>query len=291
MIALENATVSDVLSGVVRRLREAGVEDAPREARRILDAGAGITAEDLLRDPRRPMTPDARDRIDAIAARRAAGEPLSRIVGLRNFYGRDFVLGPETLDPRADTEIVVEAAIDRLRDRKLRNPAPRILDIGTGTGCIAITLCLEVDGVHGVALDISNAAVEIARRNAEAHGVSRKLDILAADGPALIEGPFDLVISNPPYIPSGDIGRLDANVRDHDPRRALDGGADGLAFYRAWIPEIARRFPAADVVFEVGAGQADGVAALLSRDFAGKIQMRRDLGGHVRCVAASPVNL
>lgn len=291
MTAPASATVTHLLAGTVKRLRAAGVEDAAREARRILEAAAGITAEDLLRDPGRTLPTETLDRIGEVAARRAVGEPLSRIVGFRNFYGRDFLIGQETLDPRPDTEVVVETAIAILTDIRKRNPNPRILDLGTGTGCIAITLLLEVGGVHGVATDISPEALEVARANARALAPSGRLDFVLADGPFAIEGPFDLVVSNPPYIPSGDIAALDENVRAFDPVRALDGGPDGLALYRAWIPDIERRFPSAAVVFEVGAGQAGEVSELLRAAHYGRgIVDRRDLGGHVRCVATASVN-
>lgn len=291
MMPAGTGAVSDLLAAIVQRLRAAGLDDAPRESRRILEAAAGITAEDQLRDPSRVLPVEDLDRIDQVVARRARGEPLSRILGRRNFYGRDFAIGPETLDPRPDTEVVVETAIELLRALARRNPAPRILDIGTGSGCIAITLCLEVDGVRGIATDISVETLETAATNAHALGVADRLGFQKADGPAAIAGPFDLVISNPPYIAHADIPTLDAVVRDHDPVRALDGGPDGLSFYRDWIPEIAARFPQAAMVLEVGAGQADEVARLLRQHAEGEIFFRRDLGGHERCVAAAPVNL
>lgn len=285
------------------RLKTAGFHNARQEARRLITQVLDLETSALIAAGDCPLSLAERARLTDAIDRRSAGEPLSRIVGHRAFFGRSFQIGPDTLDPRPDTECVVELALDLLDERARERQREdgqrlRILDIGTGTGCIAITLACERTSVGGVATDIAPGALAIAERNAQAHGVADRLTFVETSGCEGLTGPFDLVISNPPYIRSALINELEPEVSDHDPRRALDGGPDGLLFYRAWLPQIARIAPHAAVVLEVGcedpeagaAGEAAQVEALLKSHFSGRSIQKMDLSGHTRSVAISPVN-
>jgi release factor glutamine methyltransferase len=214
---------------------------------------------------------------------------VSRILGTRGFYGRDFEITPDVLDPRPETETLIDVMLDIVAEEGWHDRPVRICDIGTGSGAIIVTLLAELPGAHGVATDISAAALLVAHKNAHRHGVNHRLGLIHGRTLQGVTGPFDLVVSNPPYIPGAEIARLDPGVRAYDPVMALDGGPDGLAVYREIASEIRRFQPPPWLVLEVGAGQATDVAAL----FASKnpdsipisIRYRKDLGGHTRCVA------
>jgi release factor glutamine methyltransferase len=229
---------------------------------------------------------DEARRLDALADRRLAGEPVSRIVAEREFYGRPFTIGPASLDPRPDTETLVERALGFAGTRT----APvEILDLGTGSGAILVTLLAELPVARGTGTDVCIAALDVARRNALRHGVAERARFVSADWCQGLEGRFDLIVANPPYIPSGDLDGLSREVRDHDPLRALDGGPDGLDAYRA-IAAGAGPLLAPDglLALEIGAGQHGPVAEV----FAGHgwrpaptSAARRDLAGHIRVLA------
>jgi release factor glutamine methyltransferase len=224
-------------------------------------------------------------RFESFATRRLAGEPVMRILGEREFYGRPFHLGAATLVPRPETEALVDIGIELLANQK----APRLLDLGTGTGCIAISLLAELPHANAVAIDLSADAVDVARANAVLHGVADRLALRRGSWFEPLEPSerFDLIVSNPPYIESAEIGRLDIEVRVHDPLLALDGGPDGLAAYRS-IAQSAARFlvPAGALLFEIGWQQAEPVSDLLAAHGFGDIVVRRDLAGHERVVMA-----
>ena len=242
-------------------LRDGGVETFALDARLLLMAACEVSQADLIRDPARALTADERSRLDASAARRLAGEPVSRILGSRGFWGLEFRLSAETLEPRPDTETLVEAALAALPDRD----APlRILDLGTGTGCILIALLSELPHAQGVGTDISQAALQTARENAQAAGVAERADFIRADWLRGIGAGFDVVVSNPPYITRAELAGLSREVRDHDPLTALDGGADGLDAYRAIVAGIGRVLkPGGALAFELGQGQAAAVSAMM----------------------------
>lgn len=271
-------------------LSAAGIPGAPRDARVLTAAATSRRAVDLIADPEAPLDAKAARELSAMAARRAAHEPVSRILGEREFYGRAFEITPATLDPRPDSETLIEAALGLVSQVGLRDgDGLRILDIGTGSGCLIVTLLAELPAATGLATDICPAALAVALRNAERHGVANRLRLRQSDILDGMDGRYNLLVSNPPYIPSGDISGLDADVASFDPRIALDGGADGLAFYR----RIAGRL--GDViglppqpgwaVFEVGAGQSDDVARILREAGFAPATIWQDLGGHTRCVA------
>jgi release factor glutamine methyltransferase len=261
----------------------AGVVDAPaREAALVLRA-AGLKPTDLIAEPDAPLGAAAAD-AQRYAARRAAGEPLSRIAGEREFWGLTFALSPETLDPRPETETIVEAALAAFAAR--RGEALRVIEFGVGSGALLAALLTELPAAHGLGVDLSPGAAAQARANLESLGLVARSEIRVGDWGDGLEGPFDLIVANPPYIPSGDIAGLAREVRDHDPRLALDGGADGLDAYRALAPEIARLLaPTGRFFLEVGAGQAQAVAGLAAAAGLVDLATHRDLAGIERVVS------
>ena len=249
-------------NAVSQRLRDSGIPYPDREAR-------------LLLEHAQP------DTLGGMIARRLAGEPLSRIIGTQEFWSLTFELSPDTLDPRADTETLVEAALKSFG----KNPPKRILDIGTGSGCILISLLHEWPDAVGVGTDLSAGALTTARRNAERNGVSGRAEFVETRWAAGIRGPFDLIVSNPPYICHDVIPNLDINVREYDPILALDGGADGLDAYRAIITETKTLLaPHGRVFFEIGYDQSESVMRLVENIDATPVRVIPDLGGNPRVV-------
>jgi release factor glutamine methyltransferase len=213
------------------------------------------------------------------------GEPVSRILGRREFHGRDFLITPAVLDPRPDTETVVETALERLSGV----PSPRLLDLGTGSGAILVTLLCEIGSAVGTGSDLSAAALEVARENGRRLGVSERATFMVADWLDEIEGSFDLVVSNPPYIPCGEIATLEIEVRHHDPCEALDGGLDGLAAYRRIAADAHRVLaPGGAVIVEVGSTQASAVIGIFGQHGysppPGSRAVVKDLAGRDRVV-------
>jgi release factor glutamine methyltransferase len=262
-------------------LEAAGIADPEREARFLLLGLLGLDMRDLVLDGHCPLGAAAA-RLDPALARRTAGEPVARILGTWEFWGLPFLLAPETLVPRPDTETVVEAALATLPD----HGAPvRILDLGTGSGCILVALLSELPGATGLGLDRAPAALSAARANAMANGVGDRALFACGDWCDALRGPFDLVVSNPPYIASHIIADLDREVACHDPLKALDGGADGLSAYRRILRGVVSGGllrPGAPVVLEVGYDQSAAVRALgedAGLRFAG---ITHDLAGHAR---------
>ena len=260
-----------------------GVADAPREAALVLRAAAGLDAKDLIVDPDAALGPAA-ERVDAYATRRAAGEPLSRIVGWREFWGLRFALSADALDPRPATETIVEAALDTFSAR--RGEALRVIDFGVGSGALIAALLSEFPAARGLGVDLNPGAAAQARANLAALGLADRAEIGVGDWGAGLEGEFDLIVANPPYVASGDIDGLAREVRNHDPRLALDGGADGLDAYRALAPDVARLLaPRGRFFLEVGAGQADAVQAIAAAAGLAGLATRRDLAGIERVVS------
>ncbi len=261
-----------------------GVDDDPaREAALLLRAACALTASDLIGAPEAPLGALAR-RAEAFAARRAAGEPLSRIVGRREFWSLSLAISPDALDPRPETETIVEAALAKFAAR--RAEALRVLDLGVGSGALLCALLSEFPAARGIGVDLSEGAAKVARANVEALSLAERAEIRVGDWGAGLEGPFDLVVANPPYIRSGEIAELSREVRDHDPPLALDGGEDGLEAYRALAPEIARLLaPAGWFFLEVGAGQAEAVGRIAAAAGLADLAEFRDLAGVARVVA------
>lgn len=273
---------------VAARLAAAGLPAPRDEACRLVAAAVEADSLHLIVHADRALTPAEQQRVEAFTARRIAREPLSRILGCRAFYGRDFEITPATLDPRADSETLIDAALELAAEEGWQRRPIRILDIGTGSGCLLLTLLAELPLATGLATDVDAAALAVARRNAERLGVASRADFLCARSLEGVAGPFDLLVSNPPYVCRGDIAALEPEVRCYDPVGALDGGPDGLDVYR----EIAAGFTAVVrdgwVLCEVGAGQARDVGGLLARrpaPYESQLRTWKDLGGHTRTVA------
>src|SRR5512144_35013 len=271
-------------TAAARLLREARIETPQLDARLLLCHAAGLTHEAYVAGLDDALAPDAAARFGTYVERRLAGEPVSRIIGFREFYGRPFCIDQSTLDPRPDTETVIEAALAMVDCE-----APLdILDLGTGSGCILVTLLAELPKVIGLGIDKSLPALEIARANAQILGVGDRANFVAGDWLELIDGTFDLVVANPPYLSVADMAALPPEVRDHDPRAALDGGPDGLSAYRRIVPDLRKALrPGGFALFEVGPDPAQAVLRLLAESGleVGEGQnLWRDLAGRPRVV-------
>jgi release factor glutamine methyltransferase len=281
-------TLAEAARAAQQALKAAGVEDAGRDARLLTAAAAGVSTADIIGRPEQLLSAEVQTRLQRMVERRSAREPVSRILGEREFYGRRFALSAATLDPRPDSETLIGAVLEIAAHEGWGEAPIRILDIGTGTGCLLLTLLAELPNATGLGTDISEAALATARQNAQALGLAERAAFARHDMLDGVVGPFDLVISNPPYISSGDIPMLAPEVREYDPPAALDGGPDGLAFYRR-ISQGLEGVLRGWVVLEMGMGQADAVALLLQQAFVKTLhaELRRydDLGGHTRCVA------
>lgn len=278
-------TVADLLTEARASLAAAGVETPDLDARLLVGAALGVTALALATDPYRQVDDAEAAVLAASLARRRDGEPVDRILGYREFWGLRLALGPATLAPRPDTETLVEAALTAFAGRS----APRrVLDLGVGTGALLLALLHEWPMATGLGIDLSPEAIAVARENAVANGLDQRATFQAGDWGAGVDERFDLVVSNPPYIPTDVVPGLSREVRLHDPVLALDGGPDGLTAYRAIIGQAAALLTAEGLlILELGQGQEEAVAALAVA--AGLRPMgaaRRDLGGVPRAFVA-----
>jgi release factor glutamine methyltransferase len=280
--------LDEIVRSATRALADAGVETPGGDVRRLLAAATGLGPVELIARPERIVSASERARLEVLVRRRCAREPVSRILGEREFFGRAFALSPATLDPRPDSETVIEAVLALADEFGLRDRPLRILDVGTGSGCLLVTLLAELPLSTGLGTDVSVEALEVAAANARRHGVMSRVHFALHDVLSGINGLYDVMVCNPPYIASGEIAQLSPEVREHDPRAALDGGIDGLDFYRRIIPALPRVVPCGWAAFEVGAGQHEAVAQLLRDKVTGSRggapRLHQDLGGHVRCV-------
>jgi release factor glutamine methyltransferase len=276
-------TLQAALEDATRRLAAAGIAEARLEARLLLGDAAALSVERLLGQPEQALEPEAAARLDRHLARRVAREPLAQILGRREFWSLPFAVTPATLVPRPESETLVEAALSLVPDR--RQPL-RILDLGTGAGCLLLALLSELAYSTGLGVDASLAATRLARQNAAALGLTGRAKFLVGDwGNSFADGSFDLILANPPYIPEEEIDGLAPEIARYEPRQALSGGADGLACYRALAPGLARLLrPRGQALLEVGRGQIDRVATLLAEAGLGEAGRRRDLAGIPRCL-------
>ena len=279
-------TVGAALAAARRSLTDAGKGEPNLDARLLLSAASGLGVTALLGGPEKLLDEDADHRFQDYVARRLAGEPVARILGSKEFWGLPFRLNAATLEPRPDTETLVEVALDLARVLGEGGPIT-VCDLGTGTGAIAIALLTELPGATAVAVDISAEAVATARRNAEALGVADRISFRVGDFAEVPDGRFDLVVSNPPYVESSGIAALPPEVRLHDPHAALDGGADGLDAYRTIAARADALLSARGMLaLEVGHGQAASVAGLC-RDAGLEVhRIAPDLAGIQRVVVA-----
>ena len=278
-------TVGAALGAARQALRAAGVASAGLDSRLLLAEAAGLDMAALIARSEEELPAAAAARFDAHLRDRLSGMPVARILGTKEFWGLSFALNAATLEPRPDTETLVEAAVAAARRRF--PPDLTICDLGTGSGAILIALLHELPQARGVGTDVSEEALAMARQNAERLGVGARARFALcefADGPI---GLYDIVVSNPPYIRSSEIPHLAAEVRDHDPRAALDGGPDGLAAYRAVAARGAALLAEGGMLaVEVGEGQAPAVAELLEGSGFGRLEAHSDLAGVARVLTA-----
>jgi release factor glutamine methyltransferase len=277
------ATIKTALADATRRLADAGIAEPRLDARILLGAATGLSLEELLRHRDRSLAADSAMRLEQFLARRLAREPVALILGRREFWSLGFAVTRDTLIPRPDSETLIESALTIIADRQA---ALRILDLGTGTGCLLLAMLSELPRATGVGVDVGLGALRVARQNAAAFGLDNRAAFLAADwGAALAEGTFDLVLANPPYVRAGEIVNLAREIAEYEPIAALSGGPDGLACYRALAPATARLLrPDGHALFEVGEGQIDAVLPLMRAAGLVEAGRRRDLAGIPRCL-------
>ena len=269
-----HCTWQDVMRDAALRLQAAGVEGAWRDTRLLLAHALGIEPIDVIMREMEDVEPVGLTAFEAAVQRREAGEPVSRIRGWREFYGRRFRVTPDVLDPRPETELLVDVAIARLpRDG-------RVLDLGVGSGCILLSVLAERSDASGVGVDISAAALEVAHVNTSALGLAARAEMIEGGWDVVLPGRFDLVLSNPPYIPAAEMAGLAREVVNHDPHLALTPGGDGLDPYRtilARVPDLLA--PGGWIGFEFGLGQAPAVSDLMEGAGLEAVEVMRDLAG------------
>jgi release factor glutamine methyltransferase len=274
--------IATLLRDATDRLRAAGVEEPRREARLLLALATGHPAAAFRAETALP-TP-AGERFEHHVTRRSSREPLAYLRGRAGFWDLELTVGPGVLVPRPETETLVEAALAALPDR---TAALSLLDLGTGTGCLALTLLRLYPNARAVAVDVAAAAIACCADNAARLGLGGRLELVRGDWADTPRGRFDLIVSNPPYVADRELKALQPEVRDHEPHLALIGGPDGLDAYRALLPVAARRLaPAGRIILELGASQADAVAALLERCGLAVDTVRPDLAGIPRALVA-----
>lgn len=274
-------TVRGHLAAARQGLEQAGVATPRLDAEILLAHAMGLERGHMLLDTGRPVHAGALELFNGFIARRAAREPVSHILGEREFWSLPFCVSGDVLDPRPDSETLVEAAIKVTKGRPVR----RILDLGTGSGCLLIALLTEFPGAEGVGVDISPGALAMARRNAKRNSVHGRAAFLTGGWDAAVGERYDIIVANPPYIPSREIGNLAEEVRRFEPRLALDGGEAGLDPYPAIIALLPALLSETGVaVLEFGAGQGEAVSALADRSGAATIGRRTDLSGIERCI-------
>ncbi len=266
-----------LLAGAAAQMAAAGIEAPARDARRLLAHALGIPADRLTLVLGEAVPPPVAARFRALVEERCRRRPLSHLVGAREFFGRVFTVSPVVLDPRPETECLIEAA--------LAAPFTRLIDLGTGSGAIAVTLLAERPAATGVAVDLSPEALAVAAENARRHGVAGRLDLLRSDWWAAVQGQFDLVVANPPYVATDEMAALAPEVRLHEPRLALDGGVDGLVAYRTILAGIGPHLaPGGRVLVEIGPEQGAAVAALFRAAGLVDVVVLPDLDGRDRVV-------
>lgn len=277
-------TVQSILSEMRGKFRDAGIGTPELDARLLAEAVLKMDQTDLITKSNQQLTSAQQQTLDAMIARRLKHEPVSRILGTRAFWKSDFKISPATLDPRADSETLVEAVVKHAD----KNKSLTILDLGTGTGCLLLSILQELPQALGTGIDISPEAVEIAKENAASLGLSTRSNFMSIDWNRLNPPQlFDIVISNPPYIALAEKESLAPNVRDYDPETALYGGNDGLECYRdimRRLPKLIR--PDGLLFLEIGSNQADAVKGIAGQNDIIMIHTYLDLAGHDRCLVA-----
>lgn len=284
------AAMSDLASA----FRRAGIDAARRDAQLLVAHAAHLSTAQVIAHPEHPLSRSACEWLLDARTRRLHREPVSRIIAQRQFWGQRLEISPAVLDPRPDSETVVDAVLEIIAQAGLSDAPIRLLDVGTGSGCLLLALLQELPGAFGIGSDISEPALAIARKNAHSLGLQARAEFACINALEAVGGPFDIVISNPPYLRSDEFHSLEPEVRRFDPALALDGGADGLDVYRQIASRLLHVAPNGWVALEIGVGQARNVADLLTAaGFISQpdgVRIYRDLAGHERCVAAKARN-
>ena len=269
-------TYNDLYLDVRRQLRESGVEASTLEARELVCFGTGKSREELQRDSRLYASPEREAQVRRLVERRMAGEPVAYLIGEWEFYGLPLDISQDVLIPRADTEVLAEQAIAYIQTLG----ECRVLDLCAGSGCVGLAIASQAPQARVVLGEIDDSALKICRQNIRRNNLSARvmpIQMDAREKPARSLGEFQCIVSNPPYIPTGDIAGLEASVRDYEPHMALDGGADGMDFYRSIVEQWKEALtPGGRIYFEVGIGQADAVLRLMRSQGFGDLQIIKD---------------
>jgi release factor glutamine methyltransferase len=280
-----DASLAETVGLVAKSFALAQVESPEADARLLVGEALRLTRAQLVTQSERLLEAREINAISALAARRLRHEPVARILGRKEFWSLELQVSPDVLVPRSETETAVECALEAVRGQ--RDDRLRLLDIGTGSGALLLALLVELPHAHGTGTDLSAGALDVARINAARHALGARCSFIVCDGAGTASGPFDLIVSNPPYIASGEIASLAPEVRDYDPRLALDGGKDGLDVYRV-IAADARRLLARNghLIVELGIGQEQAVSKLFTAAGLTVTAARKDLSGIRRALSA-----
>ena len=277
-------TLGSILTEAIAVLSAAGLDDPRRRARRFVAAFLDVSPTELLSDAERALERSVVERLRGSLARIVIGEPLSRVLGWREFWGLRFALSADTLDPRPESETLVEAVLRQIPDR---NVPLRLLDLGTGTGCLLLALLSELPTAVGIGVDVAVGAVMTARENAEVLGLADRARFFVGDWSSALSGRFAVIVANPPYIARGELAGLPPEVRRYDPRRAVDGGEEGLAAYQRIAEDLPALLSSGGIfAVEIGAGQASAAAAILQAGGLLVDGIERDLAGIERCIVS-----
>ena len=288
---MPNPSLRIIITNATNELLKSSSESARLDATILLGYVLGISRERLILDDERIVSDDELKKFNILLKKRVNKEPIAYIIGKKEFWGLDFIVNHATLIPRPDSETLVEAALKRANLLLGQNEDLTILDIGTGTACLLISLLWELQAAAGVGVDISEDALQIASKNAEIHGVKNRTQFIKSNWCENINRKFDLIISNPPYIASQDKLSLMPDVALYEPHSALFSGVDGLDSYRELSAQVGERLNCGGfVLFEVGAGQAEQVSLLLEEKGLKIDEVKKDLNGIKRCVIAQKVN-
>jgi release factor glutamine methyltransferase len=274
------STAAQAMAAAAARLRAAGVPDPARDARLLLAHAASVDAARVTLIAPEEIAPEIAERFEHLVALRAVRVPVSQLIGSRAFYGRDFQISREVLDPRPETETLIECA--------LNTPFERVLDLGTGSGCILVTLLAERLDARGVGVDLSEGACLQASVNAVQHNVVARAQITQSNWFERVEGRFDLIVSNPPYLAATEMADVAPELREHEPRMALTDGLDGLSVYRIIASEAQGYLTAQGrVMVEIGWQQGDDVMVIFTNTGWGEVTLSHDLDGRARVVSAA----
>ena len=280
-------TLGAALNQGTERLRDVGIDNPRLDARLLLEVASGRSRAQVIAYPEQDLSTEHHTTYLGYLSRRASREPVSRIIGGREFWGLSIGLNEETLDPRPDSETAIETLLHKRPNAKIGSELS-VLDLGTGSGCLLLALLSEWPGARGLGVDQSQSALDQAAENAVRNGLEDRVRWQQNDWTDGLIGPFDVVISNPPYIPSSDIDALEVEVRDFDPLKALDGGADGLVFYRRSAEVLGNLLHEDGIaVFEIGINQADG-ASKLFKEKGFSVEQAEDLSSIPRCLIVTP---